>query len=120
MTPEQLARYFHRTYEKLAPSFGYETRPDTKDFDPTTPNGRLMCAVAQKAIEGPLAIPARLAKADVLRGRICRAVCFGVSDDDLHCVLSLCETLERQSLERAAKELEAFLPTPPAREKGKE
>ena len=28
--PEQLARRFHETYERLAPSFGYETRPDTR------------------------------------------------------------------------------------------
>jgi hypothetical protein len=40
-----LAIEFHDTYERLAPSFGYETRPDTKAFDPTTPNGRLMTAV---------------------------------------------------------------------------
>jgi len=40
-----LAVRFHETYERLAPSFGYETRPDTKAFDPETPNGRLMIAV---------------------------------------------------------------------------
>jgi hypothetical protein len=110
MTPEQLARYFHRTYEQLAPSFGYETRPDTKDFDPTTPNGKLMCAVAEKALNGPLAIPARLAAADVLRGRICRSVCFGVSDDDLQYVLDLCDTLERMTLQKAYRELASFIP----------
>ena len=42
---EQLARQFHEVYERLAPSFGYETRKDTKKFDPTQPNGRLMMAV---------------------------------------------------------------------------
>jgi hypothetical protein len=26
VTPEQLAELFHDTYERLAPSFGYETR----------------------------------------------------------------------------------------------
>ena len=26
MSPDQLARRFHETYERLAPSFGYETR----------------------------------------------------------------------------------------------
>lgn len=26
MTPEELARLFHDTYERLAPHFGYETR----------------------------------------------------------------------------------------------
>lgn len=29
-----LAKQFHDTYERLAPSFGYETRPETRDFDP--------------------------------------------------------------------------------------
>jgi hypothetical protein len=40
-----LAIQFHETYERLAPSFGYETRTETRQFDPTTPNGRLMVAV---------------------------------------------------------------------------
>lgn len=42
---EALARRFHEAYERLAPSFGYETRTETRQFDPTTPNGRLMIAV---------------------------------------------------------------------------
>ena len=45
---EAMARRFHETYERLAPTFGYETRPDTKDFDPTSPNGRLMIAVCSE------------------------------------------------------------------------
>lgn len=45
MTPEELAVLFHETYERLAPSFSYETRMETRKFDPTTPNGRLMIAV---------------------------------------------------------------------------
>lgn len=48
---EQLARRFHDSYERLAPSFGYETRKDTRAFDPTTPNGRLMIAVCQELIK---------------------------------------------------------------------
>lgn len=40
-----LAVLFHETYERLAPDFGYETRPDTKVFDPESKNGRLMVAV---------------------------------------------------------------------------
>lgn len=51
---ELLARWFHDTYERLAPSFGYETRPDTKAFDPTSANGRLMIAVCA-AVAGDLA-----------------------------------------------------------------
>lgn len=42
---EALARKFHDTYERLASQFGYETREDTKQFDPMSPNGRLMIAV---------------------------------------------------------------------------
>ena len=46
MTDAELAaRLFHETYERLAPEYGYETRADTKAFDPNSPNGRLMIAV---------------------------------------------------------------------------
>ena len=45
MTPEEIAILFHETYERLAPQFGYETRKETRAFDPVTPNGRLMIAV---------------------------------------------------------------------------
>ena len=45
-----LARQFHDTYERLAPSHGYETRPDTRDFDPDSPNGRLMTAVCKEIL----------------------------------------------------------------------
>ena len=45
---EAIARHFHDTYERLAPSFGYETRPDTKAFDPASANGRLMIAVCSE------------------------------------------------------------------------
>lgn len=44
----KLAREFHDLYESLAPSFGYETRQDTKVFDPNSQNGRLMVAVCEK------------------------------------------------------------------------
>ena len=47
----ELAILFHNTYEKLAPSFGYETREDTKYFDITTPNGKLMIAVCKEIIK---------------------------------------------------------------------
>lgn len=47
---EELAIKFHEIYETKAPSFGYETRPDTKQFDPTTANGRLMIEVCRELI----------------------------------------------------------------------
>ena len=50
---EGLARRFHEIYERLAPSFGYETRKETREFDPTTPNGRLMIAVCSEIAAAP-------------------------------------------------------------------
>ena len=46
--PETVARYFHEAYERLAPSFGYETRQDTAVpwDDVPEPNRSLMVAVA--------------------------------------------------------------------------
>lgn len=48
---EWLARFFHETYEALAPSFGYITKESTKNYDAESPNGRLMEAVAKKVLE---------------------------------------------------------------------
>jgi len=45
---EKLAKRFHETYERLAPAFGYETRQETRRFDPTSKNGRLMIAVTDE------------------------------------------------------------------------
>ena len=46
-----LAIRFHETYERLAPSFGYETRTDTRRFDPESKNGRLMVAVCAELLK---------------------------------------------------------------------
>lgn len=48
MTPEQVARLFHETYERLAPQFGYETRKaSAKPWDEVPKNNRdLMIAVS--------------------------------------------------------------------------
>lgn len=53
-----MAKRFHETYERLAPSYGYETRRDTKVFDPGSANGRLMAAVCAElmAVHAP-AVP---------------------------------------------------------------
>lgn len=48
---EEIARQFHNTYERLAPKFGYKTREDTKDFDPESPNGKLMIAVCGEVVK---------------------------------------------------------------------
>jgi len=47
----RLAKLFHDTYERLAPEFGYKTREDTKEFNPNSPNGKLMIAVCKIVIE---------------------------------------------------------------------
>ncbi len=38
------AELLHEQYEELAPDFNYETREDTRQFDPESKNGRLMIA----------------------------------------------------------------------------
>ena len=50
-TAVELAILFHKTYEKLAPSFSYVTKHDTKKFDINSPNGRLMVAVCEEIIK---------------------------------------------------------------------
>ena len=53
----KLAMLFHTTYERLAPNFGYETRTDTKVFDPLSANGQLMLAVCSEIYCALLAQP---------------------------------------------------------------
>jgi len=47
----ELAEKFHEAYERLAPEYGYETRPETKQFDPESPNGKLMIAVCDELLD---------------------------------------------------------------------
>jgi len=51
MTPLQLAALFHEAYERLAPNYKYMTRPETREFRPASPNGRLMAAVCQEILD---------------------------------------------------------------------
>ncbi len=51
ITKEELAIQFHNIYERLAPYFGYETRKETKQFNPETPNGKLMIAVCDEILK---------------------------------------------------------------------
>lgn len=48
----RLAMTFHELYERSAPSHGYTTRTDTREFDPESPNGRLMTQVCMDLITG--------------------------------------------------------------------
>ena len=47
---ERMARQFHEAYERLAPSFNYQTRPNTREFSPDSDNGRLMIAVCAELL----------------------------------------------------------------------
>jgi hypothetical protein len=49
---KKMARRIHEIYERRAPEFGYETRVETREFDPLTPNGRLMVAVCLEWLGG--------------------------------------------------------------------
>ena len=48
ISPIKLAVMFHATYERLAPKFGYETKKETKIFDASSPNGKLMIEVCRE------------------------------------------------------------------------
>lgn len=48
--PLDLAIMFHHAYERLAPSVGYDTRVETRIFDPESPNGKLMVAVCAEIL----------------------------------------------------------------------
>ena len=64
MNPEEMAQRFHEAYERLAPSFGYETRRESAVPWAEVPesNRRLMAATVAEAV-GPL-----LAEVERLRG----------------------------------------------------
>lgn len=47
----RLARRFHEFYEQSAPAFGYETKKETKQFNPESPNGRLMAWVCFQIVK---------------------------------------------------------------------
>jgi len=47
----RLARRFHEFYEQSAPAFGYETKKETKEFDPESANGRLMAWVCYEIVK---------------------------------------------------------------------
>lgn len=53
LTPESVAAAFHETYERLAPSFGYDTRQASAVpwEDVPEPNKSLMVAVAGEVTE---------------------------------------------------------------------
>ena len=52
VTAEELAKFFHATYERLAPQFGYETREASGTIWESVPenNRRLMIATATEVL----------------------------------------------------------------------
>jgi hypothetical protein len=63
----EAARAFHDAYERLAAETGYVTRPDTRDFDPETLNGRLMIATTRAVAPILMEHGARLMQAAGMR-----------------------------------------------------
>lgn len=59
MTAEQIARAFHRSYESLAPSFGYETREESAvEWEDVPQNNRdLMIATVQLLLDMGVIVP---------------------------------------------------------------
>ena len=53
MSPEDIARAFHETYERLAPQYGHETREDSRKPWASVParNRGLMIAVVSDLIQ---------------------------------------------------------------------
>ncbi len=49
-TPLSLAQHFHNIYERCAPEFGYDTRTETRQFNPESSNGKLMIAVCSEIL----------------------------------------------------------------------
>lgn len=62
----KLAQMFHEAYERLAPSFGYETRAETRTFDQNSNNGKLMIAVCAEIISAAAASGAKVPEETIL------------------------------------------------------
>jgi hypothetical protein len=52
MTAEELAEFFHTTYERLAPEYDYETKPESRTAWEDVPesNRRLMIATCAEVL----------------------------------------------------------------------
>jgi len=64
---EKLARGFHEVYKRLAPLW-YKTREETRDFDPKSPNGKLMIRVCGEVFGEAVEIERLQAEIKELRG----------------------------------------------------
>ena len=50
----RIARRFHELYEQTAPLFNYQTKKETREFDPESPNGRTMAYVCYTIVKEEL------------------------------------------------------------------
>lgn len=73
----KLAVLFHDKYENLAPHFGYQTREETRVFDPTTPNGRLMLTVCAEILDDLLIVQPKVTRCDHSMAEPNNPVCPG-------------------------------------------
>jgi hypothetical protein len=48
MNAIKLAIRFHELYEKYAPEYGYDTKEESRTFDASSPNGKLMIRICRE------------------------------------------------------------------------
>lgn len=103
---EEFARKFHDRYEDLAPYFGYETREDTREFDPNSPNGKLMISVCSdmlKPPEGTQAITFHIPKGVTAGQALFKAILFMSGKTECHDQLFLISKTAEQIQEAINK-----------------
>ena len=92
----EMAILFHHAYERLAPDVGYDTKVETRVFNPDSPNGKLMVLTCREILHNYTRTPTReeIEKALYNRPKDCKThldiICEllgipkeeGASDDD--------------------------------------
>lgn len=101
---EGLARRFHEAYERLAPVYGYATRHETREFDPESPNGKLMVAVCREILADAVRLRSALAakssalsRIDFMLGSSNDMECslYDVDDDEERVVRSVANAMSK-------------------------
>ena len=67
MNAKELAKLFHDVYERLAPSYGYKTKEETKIFDENSPNGKLMIATCEEILSRIQAVNVYAIEGELIR-----------------------------------------------------
>jgi len=114
---ERLARFFHATYERLAPEFAYSTRKASAvPWDQVPENNRnLMIATCRVVLEQlgvrhTLLLHKRLA--DLVESWNEQAAEHWKSSDAAHSVFGSCRVSTAETLEQCAQELRELLESP--------